>query len=185
MALFSTIQNFIKNLDEQELIKYFAGFGLTILGLIGLILYLNHSGVNKYKSRLKDINKERLQTKKILTDYKLVNLQKQKIEEILSTNNNFFIAQEYNNLIKKLGLSKFQSEEPTKSDGEIISGKIERILTFHLDSITMKQLTELLTQIAEIERLYPKELIIKKVPNSQKIDIDLTIATLENISENE
>lgn len=185
MGPLTTIQNFIKNLDEQELVKYFAGFGLATLGLISLIMYLNYSGVNKYKFKLHEINKERLKTKRILTDYKLVNLQKQKIEEILSTDQNFYIAQEYNNLIKKLGLSQYQSEQPTKSDGQIISGKIERILTFHLDSITMKQLTELLTQIAEIERLYPKELTIKKVPNSQKIDIDLTIATLEDISENE
>lgn len=185
MAIFNTIQNFIKNLDEQELIKYFTGFALGILGLIFLILYLNYSGVNKYKTKLQEINKERLKTKKILTDYKLVNQQKQKIEDILSANQNFYIAQEYNNLIKKQNLTKYQSEEPTNSDGQIISGKIERILASHLDSITMKQLTELLTQIAEIERLYPKELIIKKVPNSQKIDVDLTIATLENIAENE
>lgn len=185
MELLNKIQNSIKNLDEKELIKYFTGFGLIVLGLIGLITYLNHSGVNKYKLKLQEINKERIKTKRILTDYKLVNQQKQKIEEILSADHNFYIAQAYNNLIKKLGLSQYQSEEPTKSDGQIISGKIERILTFHLDAITMKQLTELLTQIAEIERLYPKELTIKKVPNSQKIDIDLTIATLQDIGENE
>lgn len=185
MTLLNKIQNFIKNLDEQELIKYFLGYGLGLLSLIALILYLNFSGVNKYKSKLQEINKERLTTKRILTDYKLVNLQKQKIEEILSTDKNFFIAQEYNNIIKKLGLTNYQSEECTKSDGQVISGKIERILACHLDSITMKQLTELLTQIAEIERFYPKELIIKKVPNSQKIDIDLIIATLEDTGETE
>jgi len=185
MALLSSVQNFVKNLDEQELIKYFVAFGLGLLSLITLILYLNFSGFNKYKTKLQEINKERLQTKRILTDYKLVNLQKQKIEEILSSDKSFFIEQQYNNILKKLGLTNYQSETPTKSDGQIISGKIERILTVHLDAITMQQLVELLTQIAEIERLYPKELIIKKVPNSQKIDIDLMIATLENTSENE
>lgn len=185
MALFNTIKKFIKNLDEQELLKYFGAFALGIIGLIGLILYLNYSGVNKYRLKLQQINKERIITKKILTDYNLVNQQKRKIENILSADQNFYIAEEYNNLIKKLNLNRYQSEEPTKSDGQIISGKIERILTSHLDSITMKQLTELLTQIAEIERLYPKELIIKKVPNTQKIDVDLTIATLDNIEENE
>lgn len=185
MAFLTTIQNFVKNLDEQELIKYFIGFGLTLLSIITLILYFNIISVNKYKTRLSEINKERLKTKRILTDFKLVNLQKQKIEDILSAHKNFFIAQEYNNILKKLGLTNYQSEEPTKSDGQLISGKIERILTFHLDNITMKQLTDLLTYIAEIERLYPKELIIKKVPNSQKIDTDVTIATLEDATENE
>lgn len=185
MDLLNRVRTFIKNLDDRELIKYFAGFGLFILALIGLILYLNYSRTRTYTTKLKQINTERQRTKMILTDYKLVNLQKQKIEEILSSNNNFFIAQEYQNILKNVGLARYQSEEPTKSDGHIISGKIERILSSHLDAITMKQLTELLTRIAENERLYPKELTIKKVPNSQKIDIDLTIATLENISENE
>lgn len=185
MEAFTRIQNFIKNLDEKELFSYFTLFGLALLSIVGTILYFNYSGITKYKNKIAAINDERRKTKRILTDFKLVNQQKQKVDAILSKDEHFYIAQEFNNLIKKLGLTKNLSEEPSKSDGEIISGKVERIITAHLDSISMKQLTELLAQIAEIERLYPKELIIKKVPNSKKIDVDLVVATLETLSEPE
>ena len=44
----------------------------------------------------------------------------------------------------------------------------------------MKNLTDLLSQIAAVPQLYAKDLTIKKVPNTQAIDVDITVATLES-----
>lgn len=185
MAILKRVEDFIKNLDEKEFLQYalifFTGLGL----LLSLIFYFHYKIVNKYKTQLTEINKERNKTKEILTNYRLVLQQREKVEDVLAKDKNFFIAQTYNNILKKLNLSNKQVQAPTRSDGDTISGKIEKRLTSNLDGLTMETLTNLLTEIAENERLYPKELSIKKVPGSNTIDVELTIATLESVEESE
>lgn len=179
MEAIKKLRDFIRNLDETEFYKYTAIFLAIFFILFGLISYINYNRTRKYNILLEQINQERTKTKRILSEFKLVSQQKAKVDEILAQKKDFFIAQEFNNILQKLGLATHQPEEPTRSDGPIISGKSEQILTSHLYGLTMKQVTDLLTNIAEVERLFPKELTIKKTPHAQTVDIDLVIATLE------
>lgn len=183
MEAFKKFRDFINNLDEKEFYKYtFLFLGVFFL-IIGLIFYVSYSRIAKYTALLQQLNKERLKTRKILSENRIVIQQESKVEEILARNKNFILRQAYNEILKNVDLTKHQSEEPTTGQGITISGKIERILISHLDGITMKQLTELLLKIAEEERIYPKELIIKKTPNAKTVDVELTVATLEPLSE--
>ena len=45
--------------------------------------------------------------------------------------------------------------------------------------LTMKQLTDLLANIAALAQVYTKDLVIKKTQNSATVDADLTVATSE------
>lgn len=178
-------RNFIKSLEDKDFYKYCAIAGSVILLLLGLIFFIFWSKVNRYTNEFMEINKLRNSTKTILTDYKIVNQQRAKVEEILAQNKNFILAKAYKDIIDELNLGSFQSEEPKRSQGQIVGDKIETILSGSLSGISMKQLTDLLSEIANVEQIYPKDLVIKKSPNKNAVDIELTIATLEtsNISE--
>lgn len=182
MELINRLKNFISNLEEKESYKYIlASIGILFL-LLALLAYFYYSKINKYNNELKRINTQRQQTRKILGDYKSVNQQQFKVEEILAQDPNFRISQAYKDIIQKSGLTVYQQDEPTRAIGESVDNKTEITLTSHLTGISMKQLTELLSNIANIIRLYPKDLTIKKSPKAQAIDVDLTIATLEPAS---
>ncbi len=172
--------NFIINLDEIVFYKFFLIFLSVFFIMFGSIIYLHHRRSKKYFLMLQQINKERTITKRILSDYQLVTQQKDKVDEILDQDKNFFIAQAYSDIVKKMGLTSHQPEDPVHNQGPTISNKTERTISANLDKVSMKNLVDLLSAIAEIERLYPKELTIIKTPNTQAIDIDLTIATLES-----
>lgn len=179
MALLTRIREFIKSLDERDLYFYMGGFFGACLLLFGLVIYFHYSRVSRYATDLKRLDTQRGQTRKVLSNYKTVNLQQARVEELLAENKNFRIGEAYQSIINKLRLGVHQQEQPTPTTGETVSGKTEVLLHTHLDRISMKQLTDLLSEIANIIQMYPKDLVIKKTPNAQAVDVDLTIATLE------
>jgi hypothetical protein len=179
MAVLSRIKDFIRGLDERELYLYMGGFLAFMLLLLGLLIYLHYSRVNRYMTDLKRLDTQRGQTRKILSNYKSVNLQQARVEEILAENKNFRIGEAYGTIINRLRLGGHQQELPTPTSGETVSGKTEVLLHSHLTGISMKQLTDLLSEIANVIQMYPKDLVIKKMPNAQAVDVDLTVATLE------
>ncbi len=179
MALLTRIREFIKGLDERDLYLYMGGFFGAFLLLFGLIVYFHYSRISRYTADLKRLDTQRTQTRKILTNYKTVNLQQARVEEILAENKNFRIGEAYQSIVNKVRLGTHQQDQPTPTTGETVSGKTEVLLHTHLDRISMKQLTDLLSEIANVTQMYPKELVIKKTPNAQAVDVDLTIATLE------
>lgn len=178
MDALNKLRDFIKSLEDKDFYKYALIFFGTFLLIMGLIFYISYSKTTKYRKLLTQVNEERKKTKKILTDNEYVKQQQEKVEEILAQNKDFRIAKEFGEILQRFGL--MTEEEPSRSDGETVGGKIEKILSARLKSITMKQLTELLSAIADVPQLYPKELIIKKTPNAQTVDVELTIATLEH-----
>lgn len=179
MEFLEKIADFINGLETTDIYKYLGMFIAALLIPLCLLFYLHYSKVHTYQSSLKSVETLRAQTKKILSDYKMVNAQKEKVEEILSQNKDFRIGEAYQSLLEKLGLATSQVEQATPTSGETVSGKTEFLLSSHINSITMKQVTDLLSQIATIPQMYIKDLIIKKAPNTPTVDIELTVATLE------
>lgn len=179
MEITKKLIEFIKGLEERDIYKYII-LALSIVMLtLGLLIYVNYSKVNKYKREFQEIDKERKRAKKILTDHKIFTQQQAKIEQMLAQDKNFLIKNKYNEIIKSLGLSGYQHEEPKPEAGATVSGKTEIILSPYLSGINMKQLTTLLSAIADVPQIYPKELTIKKTPNAQTVDVTLKIGTLE------
>lgn len=179
MEFLEKIVDFINGLETSDIYKYLALFFAALLIPLSLLIYLHYSKVHTYQTALKSAETLRAQTKKILSDYRTVNAQKEKVEEILSQNKDFRIGEAYQSLLVKLGLATQQVEQATPTAGETVSGKTEILLNSHINSLTMKQVTDLLSQIAAIPQMYIKDLVIKKAPNTPTVDIELTVATLE------
>lgn len=180
MDSLNKIYYFIKNLDKQEALKYLLASIVIILSIFALMFYLHYYRVDLYLKALEKVKTERKKTSEILTKNKLVLQQRQKVEEILTQDKGIFIlAEAFENIVKNLNLfDKLEAKEKLTTTGDIISDKIEQKLTTVINKITTKDLTNLLKEIAKIERIYPKELKIDK-NNDQTINIEITIATLE------
>ncbi len=180
MEFLHPIRDFIKGLEEADYYKYFGAFFGGFLLLFGLLVYIHYSKVHKYQNALKRVESLRSQTKKIVSDYKVVLAQREKVEEILEQNKDFRIGEAYQSIVQKVGLASRMHDVSAPTTGESISGKTEVLVTSHFSGINMKQLTDLLSEIAAVQRLYVKELDIKKSPQSQTVDVDITVATLES-----
>lgn len=180
MQFLNNIQDFIKNLSKQDILKYLGILFAILSSVFALMLYLHYYRVSSYLQELDDVNKERKSTAAILAKNNLVVQQRQKVDAILKQDAQVFrIAEVFENIVKKLKLEgKRETKEILTTEGAVISDKIEQKLTIKLNNITTKDLIDLLQEISKVERLYPKELSIKK-NNDKTINIEITIATLE------
>ncbi len=176
MELLDKFRDFISNLEDTDFYKYLGAFFGVFALLLCLLFYIHYSKVNKYFAELKKADAMRLQTKKLLGDYKAVNAQREKVEDILAKDRNFRIGEAYQTIVQRSGLSS-RAELSAPTSGESFSGKTEVVISSHFSSLTMKQVTDLLQAIAQVPQLYVKDLVLKKTP-SQTVDVDITVATL-------
>lgn len=185
MDILNKIQDFIKNLDDKDFFKYLAIFLASILIIFSGSFYLHYRRVNFYLEELENIKKDRKTSADILTKNKIVLQQRAKVDQIINQDKGTFrLSETILNIIKKLKLDdKLENKELSEMQGSFISDKVEQFLAFKLNNITTKNLVDLLLNIAEIERLYPKELTILKNKDNQTINIELNIATLEQKKE--
>jgi hypothetical protein len=176
MVLFDSLTTFINNLDKESYYKYLAIIGAIFLSLIGITLYFYYSGISQEQERIAAINESRQEVKTILT--KAIRIQKQRAEinTLLEEDPNFKIKQALQDIMSNIGIvADFVGD--TKIDHD--NNYQEEIVTYQLNGITMKQLTEFLNEIDENKRVFTKELDItksKRVPHT--IDVNITMATM-------
>lgn len=177
-----TLKNFalkIKKADESEQYKYLGIFLGSVLLVLAVIIFFTNRSINSYRDLIKKTLTQRIETQQLLSDFKVVKQQQEQVNEILTRNKNFRPIQAYQEVIAKLNLEKFQAEKPVQSQGNTIDNKTELELKVSLASVNMKQLTDLLYSLSQVEQMYPKILTVKKNPNTQTVDVDLIMATLE------
>jgi len=181
MKIFNSIQQFILNLDEKSFFTYSAGAIGTIILLCGGLIYYYYSSINYWKKQINDINYAREEVKRIIDRDELVQKQREEVNKMLDEMPDFKIEGYFNDLIAKLGLTQNKVTTPNITYGDRGDKDYrEVLLTTQFDTLNMKQLTELLNEIEQNNRIYAKELEIsksKKMPNT--IDVVLTIATLQ------
>lgn len=181
MEWLDKLRDYIRNLESRDLYKNFGAFFGCLVLLLALMFYLHYRRVGRSIANLKTLDTLRAETKKIIASHKAVVAQKEKVNELLAQNKNFRIAEAYQTIVQKLGLLPKITEPISPVIGETISPeKTEVTVTSHFTGISMKNLTDLLSQIAAVPQLYTKELIIKRAPQGHLVDIDITIATLES-----
>lgn len=179
MEFLDKIIDSIKSLEDRDFYTYAGlGFGAFFLAL-SLLIYVHYSKVTKYQNELKRIDVMRQKTKQILSNYKVVTAQKEKVEDILAQNKDFRIGEAYQFIVNKVGLTSRLVDQTAPTTGEVVSGKTEVLVRSHFAGLNMKQVTDLLSEIADVPQLYVKDLVIKKTPNAQTVDVDITVATLE------
>jgi hypothetical protein len=179
MEFLDSLRDYIKNVEDRDLYKYVAIFFGALFLLFGLLAYFHYNRLNKYANEIKKVDSARNQTKKLLKDYKVVQAQKQRTEEILAQNPNFRIGEAYQSIIQKSGLAGKLQDQSAPTTGESFADKIEMQVNSQFTGLSMKQVTDLLAEIAATPQLYTKELTIKKVPNMSAVDVNITVATLE------
>jgi len=180
MDILKRLSDFIASLDNRDLYKYILLFIFSIILFLLIIFYIQYKIVSNYEVYFKTLDDQRRQASKIISDFKIRQKEIAHVEEILSLDKNFIIGQKYLDIINKLSLSSNLVSEPKINKGESDNIVSEIVLNSSLQNINTHQLVNLLSLIADIKQLYPKELTIKRSSNNnQTIDIDLTIATLE------
>jgi hypothetical protein len=175
MIFFNKIRDFIYGLEERQFYYYSGIFlGIVIILSAGMIYY-QYDSTTELIDAIDEINEERINKVRPLLD-KAARV-KRKLKEI-----NAMLAQEpdfkIGGYFKDLKLPmQYSIATPTQTDRD--DNYIESALKASFNSITMKQLLELLQILEKTERIYIKELDIKKsVKPENSIDVELTIATL-------
>lgn len=182
MAWLDSLKTFINNLDEKQFYLYLGGFiGAVLLGIIlGITLF--YRDVSSYKKQIAKLNEQREEIKTILQKNYRVEQQRTKINQLLAEKN-FKIGGVFEELLARLQLTNNKESTRTLStekDNEYRESSLEARLV----NITMQQLCTLLNEMHTNKLIYTKEVDItksKRVPRT--IDVTLTIATLERISE--
>jgi len=182
MAIFDSIKNMINGLSIQSFYKYAAiGLALFFVIVFGLLYYFM-SSLGYYNRQIENINDMRQGAQQILEKNARVEQQRKAVDAILNRNPEFLIAGYFDELVKKLDLSDKTAAAETVTRVERDNYE-EITYSPRFIDINMKQLTELLQEIEQNERVYIKELEIEpsnKAPYA--IDVRLTIATLALLS---
>lgn len=179
MKFLTTIQTYIDNLDKKEFRNYLLIFFSVLILLLGLILFQYHRSVNSLKSRMTTINKTRSKVRDLVTRYELVKKQQVEVNAILAKEKDFKINQYFEQLLSKLHLTSYKTQDVETVSEEVLDGYTEWTLYAQLNGINTRQMAELLHAIELEERLYTKALEIEQAPQGRTINIKLTIATLE------
>lgn len=177
IEIINTIQSFIDELEQQQFYYYTAGFlGVLVLLTAGLVYY-NYSMSSTLSGDIAELNEEREDTiQKLLSKARRLQKEQSEIDAMLAESQDFKIGGYFEGVRNKLGLRP-SVESTAQADRE--DNYRESSLKARFDEITMKQVLELLQELEQMERIYTKELEIRKSKTPGTIDADITIATLQ------
>lgn len=172
------ISNFINELDEKDFYKYMIIFVVLFLLILGIIMFFQHSALASYETRLKNINKQRVELRSLLQEHAIVNKQQEAVDTILSKDKGFRIADFFELITRELGLTQNVTKSPVV-ENDLGNGYYETQLDASFKDMDMKQVTDLLDKIEHNPRVYAKNLGLHKTPKSAKLDVTLVVATLQ------
>jgi len=181
MQFITKIKDIIASWEKKDFYIYVGTFiGFFVLMTLAIVFYSRYK-TNGLRREIDNINELReSDVKKILTDARDIDRQKEEISEILAQDKNFKIGEIFKGLLKQLGISDKQEGLTTISRSEREDIYTEEKLQARLINMNMQQLTELLHEIEQSKRIYAKELeITKSLKKANTIEVSITIATLQ------
>jgi hypothetical protein len=179
MEMLVKIREFIVNLDEQKFYLYTSIFIGIITVLFGLLLYRTFNGIDQLTQEIESLNEYRDEAQQIIARFTDVKKQRTKVNQILTQDRRFKITNYFSTLLNDLGLQRHLQGEPRLVEQDLDRQYKEVRITPTLKHINMRQLTQLLQEIEESERVYVKRLDITKAETRPpSIDITINIATL-------
>ena len=176
MIFFTKIQEFLYGLEERHFYYYMSAF----LGIIVIVsvafLYYQYDSTTQLVESIEAINEDReTKVKPFLAKAGQVKQKLRDINVMLAQDPDFKIGEYFKKL--KHFIPPAKEIIPTQTDRD--DHYRETSLKANFTSISMQQLLELLKDLEQTERIYIKELDIKKsVKTDHSIDVELTIATL-------
>lgn len=177
MVILESVRTYITNLDQKSWYKHLAiGFGIY-LAVLGGILYYYYSSINSITEETETLNTERKRARKVLTQAVRVQKQRAEVNALIEEEPNFKIKRYLQDVITQIGIANNMTiGNDVTTDRDDFR---ETIVSYQFTGINMRQLTELLDDIEQNQRLFTKELEItksKKIPNT--IDVSITVATM-------
>lgn len=176
MVLFDKIRDFIYGLEERNFYIYSAAFLGTIVLLSAGMIYYQYSSTEELVNSITEINDSRKDTvRALLNKGQRVKRKLADINKMLAQDPDFKIGEYFKSLDTPMRPVKAVTPIQTERDDNYR----ETSLKADFNEVTMEKLVKLLKTIEQTNRIYIKELIIKKsVKTPQTIDAELTIATL-------
>lgn len=181
MIFFSSIRNYISNLDQKDFYRNSAiALGVLFFLVIGIIYY-TRTRVSYWRKRINIINEQRDEIRTILEKNQLVLSQRAQVDAMLTQVPDFKINGYFTDLVNGLGFIGNKAPTTSVSFGDRDDQEYrEVLLNAKFDAMDMKQLTILLEKIEQYDRIYIKDLeIMKSKKAADAISVNLTIATLQ------
>ena len=175
MIVFDSIRDFTRSFDRKEL-RLWGGVyvGTCALIVIGIMVW-HIFAVKDIQKRIITLNKSRATVQEILTQYQVVEQQKDKVAQNLAANKTFRIQKFFQEL---------QTKYPVVQQGfdhKVLPNKYtEEKMDFSLSNIDTQQLCELLQEIEHQALVYVTldGIDISKISHGKKINVKMSIATL-------
>lgn len=176
MIFFTKFQDFLYGLEERHFYYYISAFLGSIIIVTGIMIYYQYDTTTELIEAIETINEEReSKVRPIIDKGARVKRKLKNINTMLAQDTDFKIGEYFKKL--KHFIQPAKEIIPTQTDFD--EKYRETSLKANFTSITMQQLLELLKDLEQTERIYIKELDIRKsVKTDHSIDVELTIATL-------
>lgn len=180
MTQLEKLKQYLYELDERTLYRYFIAFLASVATIMGLVVLLQYRAIKGITKNIKSLNAQRIEAQEILTRFQQVTHQKEAVESVLEKDKSFRIVGYVDTLLNNLQLSRNKGAyQPTTEPLEGHDSYDEVTLIVPLTEITMRNLAELLNEIEKNERIYIKQLEIAKSQTRPAIDVTITLATLQ------
>jgi hypothetical protein len=180
MIQLEKLKQYLDELDDRSLYRYFMGFLAGVAAIMGLVVLLQYRAINTITKKIKALNSQRIEAQEILTRFEQVTQQKEAVESVLEKDKSFRIVGYVDTLLNNLQLNRNKGPyQPTTEPLEGHDTYDEVTLIVPLIEITMRNLAELLNEIEKNERIYIKQLDIVKSQAKPAIDVTVTLATLQ------
>jgi len=179
MMVLDWLYIFLQKLDRKDFYKYLGGYIVIVLLLSSALIYRYYARLNTLNSAIEELNEQREKVRRMISSSERIQKQRIEVDSLLAKEEDFKIGGYFENILAKLNLKN----NKTVGDHTHIDHKNnyrESILKVRLVDMDMKQLTELLKELALNKRIFIKELeLVASKKKHKKIDVSLTIATLE------
>lgn len=179
MKFLEPVMLFINKLDLKTFYLYLIGYAIGCFLICVLIVFYYYSSVSALQKKIKNLANYREEIHEIMEKNTIIKQQQVIVEEMLTKDPNFKIAETFGKFLTELHLA--DKEDPRReintTDLEENYRKIE--LSSKFENITMRDLTLLLEKIEQNPRIATNRLEITKSKKKPKtIEVSLTISTL-------
>lgn len=170
------------HLDRKKFTQIALSIMIGATAVLGIIIYTQHRRDKKFKLAMKNINTQREEVKKILEKNDIIKQYQERAEQVLAQDKNFLLATYIDNeLIAPLQLTQKPRRISTNIPENLRDlGYQEVKADLEFTNLDMKQLVDLLEKLEKNNRIDIKKLDITKSKQQPKIDIALTISTIEH-----
>lgn len=182
MQLFARITDFFARLDKKQMQRLIMVAIGSAFVLLGLVAYFQYRQVQFFRREMITINNARIKVNEILERNEVLKQQQQHGEGIMAKDKNFYLKEHVNSIVSKLGLqNNFKGGPVSINDLENLRARGYEEVKMLADfvGINMRQLVELVRELELNERLDIKKIDIVKAKQSNAIDAQLSISTLQ------